>query len=201
MIEVFIRFDRLNLVKWLENNSQLIFNSKWVPHAIKHDAIDIAIYFYYKYQQEVHAHSKCIYKELIDSSNLTAKFMEFKMFFLQKFLHNGTAEEVYLLVHTIKQKTMLAFHPEHNPFVNTLNPIKLALLTIELLRTIRKRFKSLQVICQEIELHLTASLLDFLKSTENEFDLKYLMTDLDLYNRDVYDMISQLELYEVYSIK
>lgn len=71
------------------------------------------------------------------------------------------SQHLISLLNPLKRKIIDITDVQENPFIFTMNPIKIGLLLIEISRIIKHKFKSLQVKCLELEIYLKKSLVNY----------------------------------------
>lgn len=84
-----------------------------------------------------------------------------------------------------------------NIFVNTLNVVKSACLLIELLQLVRNSFGFMQRRVQEIRQQIIKITIEFMSEVSSEDEMRFLLLEKDLDNRDALNLIYDYRLIEL----
>ena len=81
------------------------------------------------------------------------------------------------------------------PALYSLNPFKTTLLLVEVLKVVRRKFKSLQVQCINLEKYLILSLDHYALAIAREDTIEFLIQEKEMEGRDSLDLISLFGQY------
>ncbi len=97
----------------------------------------------------------------------------------------------------ILSEKLLGNKYDQNPFLYCLNPIKNALLMIEVLRLIRSKFKNFQVKCLSLEEYLEESIYKFIDGICKEEDINFMLLEHDVEKWDSLFLLAKFEMYKI----
>ena len=184
------RFKVIDLLGKYENPTKFT-----LLHALKHNNFEYLLTnFSYFTDYIASGTSPKLLKQLVKSCN-SFEDIEVKLYALNKSYWYIEKEQAIEVFDVYGSAIMDGLRERPNVFDYTHNPIKVAVLLIEVLLNIAEKYKIMKVYCEEIKQKLMEYISSLSETITNEESLRLLYLEEDFEGREVLFIIKELKLY------
>lgn len=189
---------KLKLMSHLINSddfSKFEFTEDNFSDVIENDVYDIGVLLYREYFLKISRSREHLTKLLVSSFQKSNGQIESKCYLLRRFISGMRYDHAVTFIETLEER--VKDHSRGNILVNTLNVVKSACLLIELLNKVLKTFSFMSRQINEITAQITNITVQFMNEVQSEDEMRFLLLEKDLDNRDALNMIYDNNLVDM----
>ena len=120
--------------------------------------------------------------------------IEQKCYLVKEYMDHFQLRHARTLLDYIDKKIMIP--NKLNLLVSNFNVVKTGCLLVELLDIVGQKFEQLKVRCTNIKSKIITHVNKYMLRVSNEAEMRYLLLETDIEDRDSLDLITKFSIYE-----